>query len=773
MRSRPRVVTLVVAGLAASALLGLFAATVVPTDIQQPGTQPLQVSSLQTTSKCDNCHGGYDPAVEPAHSWRGGMMSQATRDPVFWATAAVSEQDFSGSGDLCLRCHSPDGWISGRSTPTDGSALSVADTDGVACDLCHRMTNPNGLEWAGVQTAPFLANDEGSPPKAYSGTGMYVLWPSTNEKLGPYADAQPTHAFLQSSFHRKAEFCGTCHDVSNPAVGDLAHNHGAVAPLAPGSWSGVPGSPVAGKAAFNNFPYAYGVVERTFSEHQASAFANLKVSDYATLPAELQAGSIESAWQAALAGGPNGNYADGTVRTFTCQTCHMRPVTGKGCNKAGVPQRTDLPLHDQTGGNVWAPDAIAYLDGLGKLVMGGGLSSGQLAALDAGQLRALSNLQQAGRLLVVGDTVKVFNLTGHKLISGYPEGRRMWLRTRWYDAQDDLVREDGAYGPLAVQIGGQSVVVQTILQLDPPDTRIYSAHYGMTREWAAQLLALGYPANLPLGYDRVTGAVTKTLGQLAAQPAGTAAETFRFVLNNTVMQDNRIPPYGYAYNQAALRNTLPVPASQYGDPGPGGVYRHWDEVTLAPPAGAAHAEIELLYQSTSWEFVQFLALANDGTEEFLATTGADLLDAWQHTGMAEPVVMATAEWTGEPSGAWIDLGFGLAGVHGVPALAGSGTLVAGSPGSLALQNAAPSAIAVLFVAFSSNPVAFKGGTLVPVPIAYQFTLPTGPAGALTLPWVAWPAGLPAGTSLFFQFAVQDAAAVQGVALSNGVKAVAP
>jgi hypothetical protein len=30
-----------------------------------------------------------------------------------------------------------------------------------------------------------------------------------------------THQFLQSQFHRSVDFCGTCHDVSNPVVGDL------------------------------------------------------------------------------------------------------------------------------------------------------------------------------------------------------------------------------------------------------------------------------------------------------------------------------------------------------------------------------------------------------------------------------------------------------------------------------------------------------------------------------------------------------------------------
>jgi hypothetical protein len=31
---------------------------------------------------------------------------------------------------------------------------------------------------------------------------------------------------MQSLFHRDRDFCGTCHDVSNPVVGDLASGHG-------------------------------------------------------------------------------------------------------------------------------------------------------------------------------------------------------------------------------------------------------------------------------------------------------------------------------------------------------------------------------------------------------------------------------------------------------------------------------------------------------------------------------------------------------------------
>jgi len=125
------------------------------------------------------------------------------------------------------------------------------------------------------------------------------------------------------------------------------------------------------------------------------------------------------------------------------------------------------------------------------------------------------------------------------------------------------------------------------------------------------------------------------------------------------------------------------------------------------------------------------------------------------------------------SSAWEDLGSGLAGVAGVPALAGAGTLEPGSPGSLSLTSAKPSALTNLFVSFASTPASFKGGTLVPVPPASTLSLFTNGVGSIPLSWPAWPAGLPAGTSLFFQYAIADAAAPAGVALSNALHAVTP
>ncbi len=149
------------------------AADVVPTDVQLPGTQPGQASQIESVSKCDNCHGNFDPGGEPWFNWRGSMMAHASRDPIFWATVAIAEQDFDGAGDLCIRCHVPEGWLGGRSTPTDGSGLAEGDDDGVQCDVCHRLTNPDGSEHLGVQSRrrPSSPTTRGTPPTATTARG--------------------------------------------------------------------------------------------------------------------------------------------------------------------------------------------------------------------------------------------------------------------------------------------------------------------------------------------------------------------------------------------------------------------------------------------------------------------------------------------------------------------------------------------------------------------------------------------------------------------------
>ena len=111
----------------------------------------------------------------------------------------------------------------------------------------------------------------------------------------------------------------------------------------------------------------------------------------------------------------------------------MRDVTGQGCSFGDPPVRDDLPLHDITGGSTWLPGLLS------------GMFPGEVneAALQDGIVRARYMLQNAAKLSISQEDslleVEVENNTGHKLPTGYPEGRRMWINVKFYDAAMSLI----------------------------------------------------------------------------------------------------------------------------------------------------------------------------------------------------------------------------------------------------------------------------------------------------------------------------------------------
>jgi hypothetical protein len=225
----------------------------------------------------------------------------------------------------------------------------------------------------------------------------------------------------------------------------------------------------------------------------------------------------------------------------------------------------------------------------------------------------------------------------------------MFLNIKWFDGGAALIEENGAYGPLGNVVtdnAGTGFDVESILDFD--STKIYEAKPGMTREWAQQLLSLGYPSDMPLEWDRLTNTAGHTLGDLGNWPTAEGLHTFHFALNNIMIHDNRIPPYGMQRDESLEASILPIPASQYGNPSGSDPYEYWDEVPFPIPVGAVSAEVRLYYQTTSWEYIQFLWLQNDGSAVFLANEGVNMMDAWFNAGgtvepeksMAPPFEMA-------------------------------------------------------------------------------------------------------------------------------------
>jgi len=536
----------------ASTTLAFAGAPTTLNDFTLPGSQPTQSGQLESPQKCDNCHGGYNSAVEPAFNWRGSMMAHAARDPFFFACMAISNQDAPDAGDLCIRCHSPAGWLEGRSIPTDGSALNNNDRESVQCDFCHKLVKPTPL---GVNPYPtdadytagtysqdqaYLATLADIPPAA--GNGMYVA-DASNAKRGPFLDAAARHKMFYSPFHKDAALCGTCHDVSNPAFSKNPD----------GTYS--PNSFDAPPPDFD--PQTMFPVERTYSEWTASAY-NTAIGVFAP------------------------QFGGNKTYVSTCQDCHMRDVTGYGCNKAGAPLREDLPLHDMTGGNTFIPSLVAQMFP----------AEVDPAALAAGVARATSMLQRAAtlELTVTPDAggyraqVRVTNETGHKLPSGYPEGRRIWINIQAYDLGGVLVYESGAYDPDS-----------GVLEHDAA-AKIYHIEPGISADLAP---VLGLPAG----------------------------PSFHFVLNNQVYLDNRIPPRGFT-NAAFEAINSPVVGYAYADG------QYWDDTEYLLPATTVTVVATLYYQTTSKEYVEFLR-----DENHTNNAGQQLYDLWAANGRSAPVVM--------------------------------------------------------------------------------------------------------------------------------------
>jgi hypothetical protein len=531
-------------------------------DFFLPGSQHGQSGQLETPDKCDNCHGGYDSAVEPAFNWRGSMMAQAARDPFFYAAMAVANQDATDSGDLCIRCHSPAGWLEGRSVPTDGSALNLNDRQGVQCDFCHKLVRPSPIgvnpypsdanyttTWA--QDQNYLASLAVIP--LWPGTGTYVA-DANNAKRGPYVNTAARHQMYYSPFHQDAALCGTCHDVSNPALSRQSdgsywpNTFGRSADLDNGDFDPA-----------RMFP-----VERTYSEWRRSQFATTGVD-------------------------LGGRFGGNKRVVSTCQDCHMPDVTGLGANKSGTPVRSDLPRHDFAGGNTFIPLTLAAL-------WPGEVNQ---QALDGIVLRARNLLQNAASLAVSSPAqgilqVRVTNETGHKLPSGYPEGRRIWINVKGFDTAGTLVLESGRYDPAAATLVPDNAL------------KVYEIKPGLSTTLAAAL-----------GLD--------------------AGPSFHFVLNNTVFKDNRIPPRGFT-NQAFTEIQSPPVGYTYVDG------QYWDDTQYLIPSSVTYAEVRLFYQTTSREYVEFLRDENRTND-----WGRKLYAAWMAAGQSKPELMALAAWGAPPT----------------------------------------------------------------------------------------------------------------------------
>ncbi len=370
---------------------------------------------------------------------------------------------------------------------------------------------------ANQPAAPFVGNAQ-------------LYFETTLKKLGPYENVySPAHEGEKSDFTGSSELCGQCHSVHNPV----------------GPWRSPDGGIVGPR-----FP-----LDTTYEEWKQSSFAK----------APRDAGFA------------------------SCIDCHMPRFTGPDggteykVGKGLQPARSSPRQHVLAGGNVWGLEAVQ-------------MANPELAVAFAAQFAltkkfTLQNLHSAAALTLAvpvvaqagssaSVTVRVTNRTGHKLPTGYADGRRVVLQL--------LV--DGQ-----VVTGGFDAGAL----LNDNQLRVYEAQHGRA--------AIGVSEHL--------------------------------ALHDAVIKDSRIPPAG----MLATLATRPVGVSWFTQ-SDGGL-RDYDEATFTIPLASAlthGAKVKviarLLYQSTTPEYIQFLA-----TENRTDDAGRRLLEIYNATGKGAPIQMVEAE----------------------------------------------------------------------------------------------------------------------------------
>jgi hypothetical protein len=570
--------------------------------------------------------------------WAGTIMANAMRDPAFFATLSVANKDvirlinnvynkpeniekiFTGdtkgfndfsellkllrldkenikkrgkklqpedilpvTADLCLRCHSPVGWMEGRSEPKtrvspflkgqfwgaafrenpsdhDGNPRSAnltkeseTDMEGIQCDFCHRAKDT--FKRKSLYDGSEMSNGIG---------GFFVerhnpFCEGTYDKSGNCREGKYT---TSSVFQKEGAFCGTCHDVTNPLIRTRTVVNGAVP---------------------EDMPHP---IERTYTEWYWSDYREKR----------------------------------------TCQDCHD-PMSFPGAQTWMI-----YPVLEELWGDVdekWGEEPYNYY------------SPNRTALWKRAMERNRKYMRnEAAEMSIINtsvhdDTVnleiKIINKCGHKLPTGFAEGRQMWLHIRATDDAGKVIfesgyMEDGYLVRDKYRAHGKVV--------DDPDKN-------MIKVYEMEVIADGYDKSV----------IAK------------GNEHFHFMLMNKIIKDNRIPPKGFNKEAYTADGAFIIPHDPKDNDYADG--QDWDitPYTFTVPEGKQgkiSVTATLNYQTFSREYLEFLKKNDveltkecggrarnlpilgsyDGADcDNYGTWGLTLYDLWEKADMGPPVIV--------------------------------------------------------------------------------------------------------------------------------------
>jgi hypothetical protein len=664
--------------------------------VPNPGTQQQELANITAPAPynvfefvvtCAGCHGGgIDQQAGHFGNWAGSSMASAARDPVFRANQIGIELTTGnvGAGNMCMRCHSPNGWYSGRFDPTLAgdptgatmihSIVASTDDEGILCEACHRtmgnvtMQDPeliavdpayagdpvwNMLSWIddwphaggpyidqfGDPTIPagnpygdttLQINDGMAYIGKYSGSvdlyfsdipvlgttytgqtyGIYPPgWPDAGlpvvnpdgsvpihfeAPIGPPIDpvtllydyqAQglslehptigdrpgllPTPVPPGNAFLRSSEFCGTCHDLTVPIL-----NHGMPEQRTYTEWK---------FSAFGPAPLAGATPTPTRCQDCHMPTMMHEYADDA--PVSLNPDPVLAGW---FPYGKDRNPQGGTTFHKFAGANRDLPMMMKvlypevDLEIAGVPTGNDIRVF---------PGMLSNRDSMWERTQRNSelmLTDGVDVVISQAPIEVAAGIYEV--------KVKVTNNAGHRIPSGYPDGRRFWVELKVSDGATP-VYQSGDYDEATAEL------------LTGP---------GVAFNRAQEPLIDATVANAVMVYERVTGTCVDSTGApifptpSAAVPVACAPSSN--LLNNFILFDNRILPAGFDYTalrQAGVKfwNYDPATMVPSEDATRYGAGENWDEITYrfsAPTGATLSARAEIYWQTHTKEFMEHL-----------------------------------------------------------------------------------------------------------------------------------------------------------------------
>ncbi len=679
--------------------------------VPNPGTQQQELANItfpapynvfEFVVTCGACHSGtVDQNAGHFANWAGSSMASAARDPVFRANQigvnnlVESLTGENGAGNMCFRCHSPNGWYSGRFDPSLGgdpegrtmlhSILASTDDEGIMCEFCHRVIGAVTMQRTDLDPTDPVWNLLGGLSDWPHTGGAYIDQDGdpTIAPGNPYGD---TTLQLNDGMTYVGKYSGSVDIYFSDLPFDGSSYTGQTYAVYPWWWTG-PKNPVpAGMPQFNSAgqelayapdgslpihfeaPIGPPIDPATGNYDYQAQGLSLEHPTVGDRPGGLLPSTVPPANDFIRSSEFCGACHDLTVpvlnhgmpeqRTYTewkysdfntdstrCQDCHMPTLKHEYADDTPVSVNADPTLagwfpytkdRNADGGTSFHKFAGANLDLSAMMtvlypevdleVIGAptgndtrifpGMLSDRSTMWDRNRRNTEITLVDAVNAEILGGPtfntttgkwevqVKVTNTAGHRIPSGYPDGRRFWINLQIKDINGNVVYESGYYNQEEAALYTDATQTSFQRALTP---FIDSAN------------------NAVMVYERATGTCLDVNGAaIFPNPAAgdpVACNGSPALTNNFILFDNRIPPAGFSYAEYRISGvkfwnydpaTL-VPfedATRYPDG------QNWDIVTYsfdADPNATLSARAEILWQTHTREFMEHLKTQDTST----------------------------------------------------------------------------------------------------------------------------------------------------------------